>query len=200
MDTDVAAFARQLRQDGIEAAKADAERILADARGQAALIQRQAREVAAATQAEAQAAISRERQRFAIELGMAARDAMLRTRQDIERVVMRLLRTRIDGALAADEIVRKAIVELIGSAAPGRAWEIAVGPGLGRELVEAAVSDLLKGRAATVAVVEEFGRSGLEFRVADGGEVLELSEASVAEAFRRLISPELARLIDSQTG
>ena len=200
MDTDVAAFARQLRQDGIEASKADAERILAEAHARATEMQTQAQEAAAAFQAEARAAIGRERQRFAIELGMAARDTMLRTRQDIERVVMRLLRARIGGALAADDIVRKAIAELIGGAARGSAWEIAVGPGLGKALVDAAVSDLLKGREGAIAVVEEFGRSGLEFRAAEGGEVLELSEASVAEAFRRLISPELARIVDSQTG
>jgi V/A-type H+-transporting ATPase subunit E len=132
VDTDVAAFARQLRQDGIDAARAEAERILAQARAQAAETLRQAREAAGAAQADARAAIERERQRFAVELGMAARDTMLMTRQDIERVVMRLLRARIGDALAVDEVVRKAILELIGGAARDSVWEIAVGPRIGK--------------------------------------------------------------------
>jgi V/A-type H+-transporting ATPase subunit E len=197
VDTDVAAFARQLRQDGIEAARAEAERILAEARGQAAGILQEAGAAAEKAQGEARAEIERERRRFAAEIGMAARDAMLQVRQQIEQVVLRLLRAKIADALATDEVVRTAVSELIRNPAPGSAWEIAFGPRIGRDLVAAAVSDLFKGREATVALVEEFGRSGLEFRSAGGAEVLELSEESVAEAFRRMLSPELTRLIDS---
>ena len=48
-----------------------------------------------------------------------------------------------------------------------------------------------------MTLVEEFRRSGLEFR-SGAGEVLELSEESVTELFRRLMSPELSRLLDSR--
>lgn len=197
MDTDVAAFARQLRQDGIDAARADAEGILTEARGQAEAILQQARAAAEAARAEAEAGIVRERQRFAVEIGMAARDTMLQVRQQIERVVMRLLRARIADALAADEVVRAAVLEVIRNPAPGGAWEIGIGPRIGKALVAAAINDLFKGREASVALIDEFGRTGLEFRAVGGGEVLELSEESVAEAFRQLLSPELGRLIDS---
>jgi vacuolar-type H+-ATPase subunit E/Vma4 len=200
VDTDVAAFARQLRQDGIDAARAEAERILAEARSEAGEIRRQAEEAAAAATAEARVGIERERQRFAVEIGMAARDTMLKARKQIEGVVMSLLRARIDNALATDEIVRTAIVELIRNPAPGSAWEISVGPRIGKALVEAAISDLFKGREAAVAVMEEFGVTGLEFRADGGAEVLELSEESVAAAFRQMMSPELNRLIDSLPG
>jgi V/A-type H+-transporting ATPase subunit E len=200
VNTDVAAFARQLRQDGVDAAKADAERILAEARSEADEIKKQGLEAAAVARAEAQAGIESARQRFAAEIGMAARDAMLQTRQEIERVVMRLLQAKISGALATDEVVRTAIVELIRNPPAGGAWEIGVGPRIGKALVEAAVSDVFKGREAAVAVMEEFGGAGLEFRTVGGSEVLELSEESVAEAFRRMLSPELNRLIDSLPG
>lgn len=200
VDTDVAAFARQLRQDGVDAAKAEAERILAEARSQAGEIRRQAREAADAAHAEARAGIEKERRRFAIEIGMVARDTMLKTRQEIEGVVMRLLRAKIGSALATEEIVRTAIVELIRNPAPENAWEIGFGPRIGRALVEAVVSDLFKGREAAIALVEEFGSAGLTFRAADGAEVLELSEESVAAAFRQMLSPELKQLIDSLPG
>jgi len=200
VNTDVAAFARQLRQDGVDAAKADAERILAEARSEAEEIKRQGLEAAAAARAEAQSGIEGERRRFAAEISMAARDTMLQTRQEIERVVMRLMRAKISGALATDEVVRTAIVELIRNPEAGSAWEIVVGPRIGKALVEAAVSDVFKGREAAIAVMEEFGGDGLEFRTAGGSEVLELSEESVAEAFRRMLSPELNRLIDSVPG
>jgi V/A-type H+-transporting ATPase subunit E len=197
VDTDVAAFARQLRQDGIDAARAEAERILAEAQAQAAALLQEAGAAAEKAQAEARAAIERERRRFAVELGMTVRDAMLQTRQQIERVVLRLLQAKIADALATDEVVRTAITELIRNPAPGSAWEIAFGPRIGKDLVAVAVSDLFKGREGSIALIEEFGRSGLEFRSAGGAEVLELSEESVAEAFRRMLSPELTRLIDS---
>ena len=172
MNTDVAALARQLRQDGVDAAKADAERILAEARSEAEEIKRQGLEAAAAARAEAQSGIEGERRRFAAEISMAARDTMLQTRQEVERVVMRLLRAKISGALATDEVVRTAIVELIRNPAAGGAWEISVGPRIGKALVEAAVSDVFKGREAAVAVMEEFGGAGLEFRTVGGSEVI----------------------------
>ena len=101
--------------------------------------------------------------------------------------------------LAANEIVRTAIVELIQNSPKGQQWEISVGPKIGKALVQAAVNDLFKGREASVTLVEEFRTAGLEFRNG-AGEVLELSEESVAEVFRRLMSPELSRLVDSRPG
>lgn len=197
MDTDVAAFARRLKQDGVDAARAEADSILAEARARAAETLEQGRADAEAARAAAQAAIEGERRRFAVEIQMVARDTMLRVKQEIERVAMRLLRAHIADALAAEEIVRTALVELIRSPGPGSEWEVAVGPRIGKALVEAAVSELFKGREASIALVEEFGRTGLEFRTAGGTEALELSEESVAEAFRQMMSPELIRLIDS---
>jgi len=196
VDTDVAAFARQLKEDGVDAAHAEAARILAEARARAAEILEQARAGAEAAQAAARAGIEGERRRFTVEIQMVARDTMLRVRQEIERVAMRLLRAQIADALAAEEIVRTALVELIRSPGPGSEWEVAVGPRIGKALAAAVVSDLFKGREASIALVEEFGRSGLELRTAGGTEALELSEESVAEAFRQWISPELNRLID----
>jgi len=200
VDTDVAAFARQLKQDGIEAARAEAARILEEARAQAGGILQQAEAAAAKTQADALASIERERQRFFAEIRLAARDTLLSVRRDIEHVAARLLRTRIGDALATDEVVRAAIVELIKDPPPGKQWEISFGPRVGKALVEAVVNDLFKGREASIALREELHRTGLEFRASGEGEVLELSEESVAEAFRRIMSPELNRLIDSLPG
>ena len=200
MDTDVAAFARQLKQDGIEAARAEAARILEEARAQAGGVLQQAEAAAAKTQADALASIERERQRFSAEIRLAARDTLLSVRRDIEHVAARLLRARIGDALATDEVVRAAVVELIKDPPPGKQWEISFGPRVGKALVEAVVNDLFKGREAAVVLREELHRTGLEFRASGEGEVLELSEESVAEAFRRIMSPELNRLIDSLPG
>lgn len=199
-ETDAAAFARQLKEDGIEAARAEAANILSEARAQAAEILQQAQAAAGKTRAEALAAIERERQRFFTEIRLTARDTMLSVRQDIERVAAHLLRMKISEALATDEVVRTAIVELIKDPPPGKEWEISFGPRVGKALVETVVNDLFKGREASIALREELHRTGLEFRAGGGGEVLELSEESVAEAFRQIMSPELNRLIDSLQG
>jgi vacuolar-type H+-ATPase subunit H len=199
METDVAAFARQLRRDGIDAARAEASRILDEARVQAAEILEHARTAAEKALHEAQSGIESQRQRQAVEIRLVARDAMLKVKEEIERVALLLLRQPIGEALAAEEVVRAAIVELVQNSGPGQEWEIRVGPRIGKALAQAAVSDLFKGREAAVTLVEEFRRSGLEFR-SGAGEVLELSEESVAELFRRLMSPELSRLVDSRSG
>jgi V/A-type H+-transporting ATPase subunit E len=197
IETDVATFTRQLRQDGIDAARSEAERIMEEARAQAAGILQEAEATARRLEADSRAAMERDRTRFGAEIRLAARDTMLAVQQQIEQVVMRLLRAKIDDALAAEEVVRTAIIEIIKHHAPGSAWEIAVGSRIGASLVAAAVNELFKGREATFVVIEEFGRSGLEFRTAGGDEVLELSADSVAEVFQRLLSPELCKLVET---
>jgi vacuolar-type H+-ATPase subunit H len=199
METDVAAFARQLKQDGIDAARTEASGILDEARTRAAEIVRQAQAAAGKVLRDAEAEIESQRQRQAVEIRLVARDAMLKVKEEIERVALLLLRQPIAEALAADEVVRAAIVELVQNSASGQEWEIRVGPRIGKALVQATVNDLFKGREAAAILIEEFRRSGLEFR-SGAGEVLELSEESVTDLFRRLMSPELSRLLDSRPG
>jgi vacuolar-type H+-ATPase subunit H len=197
METDVATFARQLKQDGIDAARAEAIAILDKARAEAAEIRDQARADAERLLRDSRSEIENQRQRQAADIRLVARDAMVKVKQEIERIALLLLRQPIGAALASDEVVRAAIVELVRGSAQGQEWEIRVGPKIGTTLVQAAVSDLFKSRDATVTLIEEFRTSGLEFR-SSAGEVLELSEDSVAEVFRRLMSPELSRLLDTR--
>ena len=197
METDVAAFARQLKQDGIDAARAEASGILDEARTRAAEIVRQAQAAAEKVLRDAESESESQRQRQAVEIRLVARDAMLKVKEEIERVALLLLRQPIAEALAADEVVRAAIVELVQNSASGQEWEIRVGPRIGKALAQATVNELFKGREAAVTLVEEFRRSGLEFR-SGAGEVLELSEESVMALFRRMMSPELCRIVDSR--
>jgi len=197
METDVAAFAKLLKQDGIDAARAEASGILDEARTRAAEIVRQAQAAAGKALRDAESASESQRQRQTGEIRLVARDTLLKVKEEIERVALLLLRQPIAAALAADEVVRAAIVELVKNSAAGQEWEIRVGPRIGKALVQATVNDLFKGREAAVTLIEEFRRSGLEFR-SGAGEVLELSEKSVTDLFRRLMSPELSRLLDSR--
>jgi len=197
METDVAAFAKLLKQDGIDAARAESSGILDEARTHAAEIVRQAQAAAGKVLRDAESESERQRGRQAVEIRLVARDTMLKVKEEIERVALLLLRQPIAEALAADEVVRAAIVELVQNSASGQEWEIRVGPRIGKALVQATVNDLFKGREAAVTLIEEFRRSGLEFR-SGAGEVLELSEESVTDLFRRLMSPELSRIVDSR--
>lgn len=199
METDVAAFARQLKQDGIDAAHAEAARILEKARAEGAEILQQAQAAAERLLSGARSEIESQRRRHDVEIRLVARDAMLQVKEVIERVTQQLLRRPIGEALASDEVVRAAIGELVRGSAQAQEWEIRVGRRIGKDLVQAAVNDLFKGSDASVTLVEEFRRSGLEFRTG-AGEVLELSEDSVAEVFRRLMSPELSKIVDSLQG
>lgn len=199
METDVAAFARILKQDGIDAARAEAALILEEAQSRAAEIVGQARVAAERALSDAQSEIENRSRRLEGELRLVARDTLLKVREEIERVALLLLKGPIEAALAADEVVRAAVVELARSSGQGREWEIRVGARIGRDLARAVVDDLFKGPGAGVTLVEELRASGLEFR-SSLGEVLELSEDSVAAVLRRLMSPELNRLLDRGPG
>jgi V/A-type H+-transporting ATPase subunit E len=197
METDVAAFARQLKQDGIDAAKAEAAQILAEARSQAAEIRQQAQAESDKLKKDALRELENQRLRHTNEVRLLARDIMLKVKQDIERVAMRLLRTKVGEVLSSEEVIRTAILELVRNPSPGQEWEVSVGSRISLPLVQAVVNELFKEPHVRVVLAEEFHRTGLEFRTHGGTEVLELSEDSILEAFRHLMSPELSRLIDS---
>jgi V/A-type H+-transporting ATPase subunit E len=198
MATDVAEFARQLKEEGIEAAKKEAESIIAEAKAKAGEILAEAKSSAEKFQQVAQEEIARNRQRSEAELGRTARDLILGLKSQVEQVAAVLLREQVGQAFAMEEVVKAAIMELVRTQKTGRAWELALGPTVGKTLAEAVVADLFRTAGAEVKLGEGFKRAGFELRVQGESEVIEVSDASVAEAFRRLLSPELQKILDAK--
>ncbi len=194
MGTDVATFARQLREDGIEAAKAEAAKILADARKEAEKIVNAARTEAAGIEKESQNRIQQNRRRSEDELKLVARDLVNVFRKRIEETGAKLLKGKVAEGLNDKEVIKTAIVELLKHQQPGQNWEIALGDKLARSLAETVVA-LFKEKGAAAILAGDLNKAGFEMRAAGGSEVFEVTEDSITETFRKLLSPELKKLL-----
>ena len=196
MGTDVATFARQLREDGIEAAKTEAAKILADARKEAEKIVNAARTEAAKVEKETQARIQQNRYRSEDELRLVARDLINTLRKKIEETGTRLLKGKIAEGLNDKEIIRTAITELLKNQQSGQKWEITLGAKIAKPLAEA-VAAVFRENGAAVQLTGEMAKAGFEMRATGSNEVFEVTEESVTETFRKLLSPELKKLLEA---
>lgn len=195
MSMDVATFARQLRRDGVEAARHEADKIVEDARKEAERIKADAEKLAVKLEKEAQANIERQKQRASDEMKLLARDLTAAFRAGIEEAGARLLREKVADNLNDKKIVQEAIKELISSQESGRDWEVALGQKVAKPLADVVVK-LLKAKGSKAIIAQELSRAGFEMREADGNEVFEVTEDSVTDSFRKLLSPELRKLLE----
>ena len=196
MGTDVASFAKQLREDGIEAAKAEAAKILAEARNEAEKIINSAKAEAAKVEKEAQNRIAQNRASSESEMRLVARDVVIGFKKKIEDVGTALLNDKVADALNDKEVIKTAIVELLKNQQAGQAWEVSLGAKIAEPLADV-VCATFRENGATAKLAGELKKAGLEARVAGENEVFEVTEESVTEAFRRLLSPELKKLLEA---
>lgn len=196
MGTDVATFARQLKEDGIAAAKTEAAKILTDARKEAEKIIHQARAEAAKAEKEAQTKILASRHRSEDEMKLVARDLVSSFRKRIEDAGTKLLKTKVAESLNDKEVIKNAISELLKTQKTGQEWEIALGATVARPLADTVVS-LFKEKGATVKLSEELAKAGFSMRTSGGSEVFEVTEESVTDSFKKLLSPELKKFLEA---
>ncbi len=196
MASDVAAFAKQLREEGIEAAKQESEAILSDARSKAAKIIEEAESAAQKTQQEMQDAVARSRQRSEAELKLVARDLILKIKQQIEQVAAWLLKDKVAKALSVEDTLKTALIEVVKSNQSGKNWELSLGPVVGEPLAKVVVESLFREAGAEVKLTEGFKKAGFTLTSQSGSQVIEVSDDSLTDAFRSLLSPELQKMLD----
>lgn len=192
----VASFAKQLREDGIEAAKAEAAKILADARKEAEKIITSAKAEATKVEKEAQNAIAQDKNSSEAEMRMVARDIIIGLKKKIEDVGMALLGSKVAEALADREVVRTAVIELLKTQQVGKNWEVALSEKIAKPLADVVVASF-KEKGATAKLTSDLKKIGFEVRATGENEVFEVTEESVTESFRRLLSPELKKLLEA---
>lgn len=198
MASDVAAFAKQLREEGIEAAKRESEAILSEARSKAAKIIEEAESAAQKTQQEMQDAVAQNRQRSEAELKLVARDLILKIKHQIEQVAAWLLKDKAAEALSVEETLKTALIEVVKSNRSGKDWEVSLGPVVGEPLAKVVVESLFKEAGAEVKLMEGFKKAGFTLTSQSGSQVIEVSDDSLTDAFRSLLSPELQKMIDQK--
>ena len=196
MALDVATFAKQLKEDGINAARIEGEKLIAEANARAEAIRREAEAATAKMKQQAEQDIAHNRARVDAELKLAARDLLLGVKKEIETIAAVLLKGEVTKALSTEEVVKSALTELLRNRQAGTEWELALGPTVGKSLTEAVVKDLFKKETAEVKLVEGLKQAGFELKAKATAQVLEVTEDSVTQSFRRLLSAEMAAYLE----
>lgn len=194
MGTDVASFAKQLKEDGIEAAKAEAAKILDEAQKKADKIINAAKAESDKLEKETQTRIQQNRTRSEDEMRLVARDLLISFRKKIEEVGVNLLQGQVAEALNDGEVIKTAITELLKEQSSGKNWEVSLSGKLGPNLAQVVVN-MFKAKGANAKLGEALLKAGFEVR--HGNEVFEITEDSITESFKKLLSPELKKLLES---
>ncbi|MDD3000121.1 MAG: hypothetical protein PHF29_00015 [Candidatus Riflebacteria bacterium] len=194
MGTDVASFAKQLKEDGIEAAKAEAAKILEEAQKKADKIINAAKAESDKLEKETQTRIQQNRTRSEDEMRLVARDLLINFRKKIEEVGVNLLQGQVAEALNSEEVIKTAITELLKEQSSGKNWEVSLSDKLGQNLAQIVLS-MFKAKGADTKLGETLTKAGFEVR--HGNEVFEVTEDSITESFKKLLSPALKKLLES---
>ncbi len=196
MGMDVATFAKQLKEDGIAAAKAEAAKIIEDAKKESEKLIKQAKAEIEKLEKDAHNRIQADRVRSEDEMKLVARDLVNSFRKRIEDAGTRLLQAKVADSLNQKEVVTNAISEVLKAQASGQKWEISLGEKVAKPLADVVVT-LFKGSDAQVTLGRELGKAGFEMKAGGGNEVFEVSEDSVTASFKKLLSPELKKFLES---
>jgi vacuolar-type H+-ATPase subunit E/Vma4 len=204
MATTLQDFVAKLHADGVEAGRAEADRLLEDARRRAEAIRREAEEQAASVLAEAEAKANLLRLQAGTELRLAARDTLLQLRASLTTALESILRRAVrpvllDGALLP-ELVRDVIVQYARADAVGeRRIVVDVPEHLADGLADWLLQELgrsVEGRETLVDVRGILSEAGFEYRV--DGSTIDMTLAAVVEALRSTVRPRLWEVLSSE--
>lgn len=195
MVASIESFVERLKQDGIDAGQAQAERIIAEAKSKAENILAEAEGHAQKRLAEAhsQATIALERGKS--ELALAARDIQARLRERLQNSMAAILKQAAQNALADPQVLAQAIAEI--------ARALVTTKGFGD--IDLKNADQIKKMAlallgAQAPALESLrlsdGRTqpGFRFHIARGGTV-ELDPSSVTEHLMNLCGPTVTAIL-----
>ena len=181
----------KIQRDGVDKANAEAAAIVAKAKAEAEALVKKAQEAAAAaeakgkTDAEAYAARARET------IAQAARDTVLKVKNDVTKLLVKLLAQDVTAALATEAvpIAAAAVKELVTGSATA---EVAASA----KLVEAIRAQLAAQAQGGVKVVaDETTGAGFTVKLDNGRVEHEFTDAAIANALAQRLRADLAELL-----
>jgi V/A-type H+-transporting ATPase subunit E len=192
MGTDIASFAKQLKEEGIEAAKAEAAKIIEEAQKKAEKIISTAKSDSEKLEKDTQTRIQQNRVRSEDEMRLVARDLIINFKKKVEDVGVDLLKGKVAETLKDDAIVKSAVKDFLKDKKGDLDWEVSFGKDYSEKLAKEIVA-MFKGNSAKLG--EAINKAGFEIK--QGNEVFEVTEDSVTEAFKQLLSPALKKLLEA---
>lgn len=200
---------QKLREEGVAAGRRDAEQIVAAAREEAARIVAEARRDAEETTRASHAVVETERQAAHAALDLAARDAMLQLREQLEVTFVRRLQSLTAAALQEPDVLVDLVVrvlrQVLGSGPSDERAQLLI-PEAWRQdppvaaaldqLVATLSMDLLRGGVDLVP--QPRPGAGVRIHLADRGIELAVTDETLAALLLERLLPRFRVLFESR--
>ena len=181
----------KIQRDGVDKANAEAAAIVAKAKAEADALVKKAKEDAAAAEAKGKADAEAYAERARETISQAARDTVLKVKDDVTKLLTKLLAQDVTAALATEAvpIAAAAVKELVtGSAAA----EVAAPA----KLVDALRAQLAQQAQAGVKVVaDDMTGAGFTVKLDNGRVEHDFTDVAIANALAQRLRADLAALL-----
>ena len=181
----------KIQRDGVDKANAEAAAIVAKAKEEADALVKKAQEDADAAEAKGKADAEAYAERAKETISQAARDTVLKVKQDVMELLKKLLLQNVTAALATEAVplAAAAVRELVTGSATA---EIAAAP----KLVDALRAQLAAQAQGGVKVVsDETTGAGFTVRLDNGRVEHDFTDAAIADALAQRLRADLAALL-----
>ena len=200
----------RIRDQGVQAAQDEADRLLRDARQQAQQMVAQAKAEADATQAKARAEIEAYRQASIDALGLAARDTVLELKARIIARFEEFVKRLVVSATRDKELVRSIVLVLAGHAAEEFIQDKEIEIRISNVLLQGESDPVLKeeGKLAILGLASDMLREGLELvpdsEIQGGARVrlvqdkleIDLSDRAIARLISQRLVPRFKAIME----
>ncbi len=193
MSEDLQSLLDKINREGVDKAREQADKIIADAEAQAAEIVKQGEAQVAKFKAEAQVEAEAFTARSQDTLKQAARDVVLSIEQAVARLLAHVLAEDVDAALLKNDVIDKLVTEALSAYATGKKMEIVAGA----QVVDMLRTKLAQKPEVTVVTNESLG-TGFKVRLNGGRVEHDFTGATVSAALAKLLRPQLAALLEQK--
>ena len=181
----------KIQRDGVDKANAEAAAIVAKAKAEAEALVKKAQEDAAAAEAKGKADAEAYAARARETIAQAARDTVLKVKDDVTKLLTKLLAQDVTAALATEAvpIAAAAVKELVTGSATA---EVAASA----KLVDALRAQLAAQAQGGVKVVaDEMTGAGFTVKLDNGRVEHDFTDAAIANALAQHLRADLAALL-----
>lgn len=199
MPEELQSLLERIQKEGIDKAQAEAERIMAAARAQAAQIVGEAERKAQAAleKAKQDGEVFAERGRKAVE--QAARDIVITVHEAVQASFRNLVGREVREALGADtvkQLLGKVVEAYCGGTAKGAGAEALVKPAQQKEILDYFAARYAQElRSGLEIKADESVVSGFKVRFADQNLEIGFTGEAITEALCRFLRPQLAEIV-----
>ncbi len=188
MSEDLQSLLEKINREGVEKAKAEADRIVAEAKARAAEIVKSAEADAAKAKADAEKSAADYAARAAETVRQAERDTILRIESSVTALLEKVLRDEVDRSLADENAVGALVAEAVkGLAGP---VEVALPPKLA-----AALKARLAAQGNVTVVTDDALGTGFSVRTEGGRVEHSFTGKAIADELAKRLRPDLAALL-----